>query len=207
MCFSFKSSIIAYLIALVSAIVAFSTKQYVLGSLISSYAQMQLAEAFIWYGINNKNENINKMGTSYGKYLLTTHNIAIGIGIYMYNGNIIPLIVGILFSLIIMLCVYLPQTYSDVTYPKQPCNDKICDNPDNRLNWPWPHKWYFISYILSIILVCLFMSFNTTYLLTIGLLTMTYIMSFLLYPNTMGSVWCYSASLMAPLFILCGIIF
>jgi hypothetical protein len=81
MCYSFRTSILSYFLGIISAIFALCTRQIVLGCLILAYCQIQLSEMMIWYGIDNNNTKINKSGTSYGKYLLATHNIAISIGI------------------------------------------------------------------------------------------------------------------------------
>jgi len=75
MCYSFKTSILSYILGMISGIFAILTNQIVLGVLILTYSQMQLAEMLIWHGIDTNNENLNKFGTSYGKYLLATHNI------------------------------------------------------------------------------------------------------------------------------------
>ena len=83
MCFSFKTSIISYSIGIISSIFAFSTKQYVLGTLILFFCQIQLSEAIIWKGIDNNDIELNKRGTLFGKYALPSHNIGIGIGILL----------------------------------------------------------------------------------------------------------------------------
>ena len=44
---------------------------------------MQLSEMMIWYGIDKDDLLWNKRGTTFGKYLLATHNFAIGLGIIL----------------------------------------------------------------------------------------------------------------------------
>ena len=83
MCYSVKTSIISYTLGIIAGIFALFTRQTVLGLLILAYSQMQFSELLIWYGIDTDNDNLNRFGTSYGKYLLATHNIAIGIGIIL----------------------------------------------------------------------------------------------------------------------------
>ncbi|NDE11875.1 MAG: hypothetical protein EBZ95_15155, partial [Chitinophagia bacterium] len=75
MCYDVKTSIISYSSGMVAAIFALCTRQYILGMLILFYSQMQLAEALIWKGIDTNNKSLNKIGTSYGKYFLASHNI------------------------------------------------------------------------------------------------------------------------------------
>ena len=118
MCYSVKTSIISYTLGIIAGIFALFTRQTVLGLLILAYSQMQFSELLIWYGIDTDNDNLNRFGTSYGKYLLATHNIAIGIGIILSIifiskkklkiTDFIPLAIGILFFMYIVF-------FSDVT--------------------------------------------------------------------------------------------
>jgi hypothetical protein len=162
MCFSFKTSIISYALGMISGVFAICTRQYVLGSLILAYCQMQLSEAIIWYGIDNNDTDINKFGTAYGKYLLSVHNLAIGIGIILSVlfisrrklkiTDFIPLILGTTFMLYIFMHYY-SSNYSNTTYPLNNCRDKSCQNSENRLAWPFPHGWYGFSYAMSIVIM------------------------------------------------------
>src|SRR5437016_14681034 len=107
MCYSVQTSIISYSLGMGSAAFAFYTGKLMLGFLISFYAQMQLAELIIWRGIDTNNTNLNRIGTSYGKYLLPTHNIAIGLGVVfsailiekrsLEPKDFIPLVIGLIF--------------------------------------------------------------------------------------------------------------
>ena len=73
MCYSFRTSIFSYTMGISAAIFALSTRQYILGMLILSYCQIQLAEAIIWRGIDTDNKSLNKAGTDYAKYTLPSH--------------------------------------------------------------------------------------------------------------------------------------
>ena len=70
MCYSFRTSIISYTLGIAAAIFALCTRQIALGVLILFYCQIQFGEGIIWYGIDNKNQNINKIGTSFLQYAL-----------------------------------------------------------------------------------------------------------------------------------------
>ena len=125
MCYSFKTSLISTTLGLLSSFFAFYTRQYVLGTLILFYTQMQVSEAIIWHGIDTNSESVNRFGTSYGKYLLASHNIAVGLGIILSIlliskrklnlKDFIPLCVGILFFLFIVIYYYSPNNYPDTT--------------------------------------------------------------------------------------------
>ena len=81
MCYSYRTSLIAYTIVMLSAFFALYTGQYIIGMLILFYGQIQLSEALIWKGLDNDNMTLNKMATNYGKYTLPSHLFAIGLGI------------------------------------------------------------------------------------------------------------------------------
>ena len=53
MCYSFQASIISYTLGMFSALFALSTNQIIIGFFILAYAQIQIAEAIIWKGIDN----------------------------------------------------------------------------------------------------------------------------------------------------------
>ena len=212
MCFSLQSSIIAYTLGMASAIFALSTRQIVLGCLIMAYAQMQLSEAMIWYGIDNNDEKWNRRGTKYGQYLLPTHNIAIGIGIIMSvlfvakkklsPKDFLPIFLGIMFFIAIVFGVYAPRKFPDLTFPRDGVCDKKCQNPGNRLKWPYPDSWYTWSFVLSIALMFVWVAPKESRLLMLAMFGISWVVTMLIYPNTTGSVWCWSASFIAPTIVL-----
>lgn len=212
MCFSLRTSLISYTIGLASAIFAFATRQVVLGMLIIAYIQMQISELMIWYGIDKNDLSWNKTGTTFGKYLLAIHNLAIGLGIILSIifiskrqlklTDFIPAIVGLVFFVVIVLAVYLPNKYSDTTWPyKRICSDK-CQSPENRLKWPYRHDWYLFSYIISVIIMFVYIKPNASRFLMLVMFSISFIVAALIYPNTVGSVWCWSTAFLAPAIVL-----
>lgn len=209
---------------MVSAIFALCTRQIVLGCLIFAYAQMQLSEALIWSGIDTNNTELNKTGTSFGKYLLATHNIAIGVGILLSlvfisrrpitSVDFIPLAIGIMFFLFVVLYYYIPdKTSAVVTYPNNATSegsgttkdgvcDKRCQNPENRLNWPYPHGWYLLSFLISIIICAIWIKPMNSKIVLLIFFGLSLIVTSLIYPNTVGSMWCWSTSFLAPAVVL-----
>lgn len=211
MCYSVKTSIISYTLGIAAAVFAFATRQIVLGMLILAYCQMQLSEILIWHGIDTNNLKLNRFGTSFGKYLLAVHNIAIGLGIILSVLLIskkkltptyfIPLIAGVLFFLVIVFTQYLPKTYPDVTFPlRETCRE--CQNPENRLRWPYPHEWYIFSYLLSLIIMVAYTKPSGSKLVFILFFSASFILSAFIFPRTVGSVWCFSTAILAPLVVL-----
>lgn len=92
MCYSQTTSLIAFTVGMVSALFAFATKQYIIGMLVLFYSQMQLSELMIWKGLDDHDPTLNRTGTTYGKYLLPTHVMAIGLGVilsvYLKDGRV-----------------------------------------------------------------------------------------------------------------------
>lgn len=207
MCYSFRTSIISYTLGMLSAIFALYTKQTILGLLILFYCQIQLSEAVIWKGIDENNIKLNEIGTSFGKYLLATHNIAIGLGILIVSkkyslSSILPLLIGIIFFLFVILYYY--QNNIKVTYPyDRSCNDKNCQNNNNRLEWPYPHEWYLYSFILSLVFCIIYVNPLSSKLFLSSIFTITLLLTILFYDSKkVGSVWCFSAAILSPILVI-----
>ena len=216
MCYSFKTSLISYILGISSAIFAILTNQIVLGVFILVYSQIQFAEMLIWHGIDTNNDNMNRLGTSYGKYILVTHNIAIGLGILLYISfvkkeelkiyDFWPLIAGIVF----FICVLIFYSKSnklekDLTYPlNRNCEDvNKCQNMNNRLNWPWSYNWYYISFAMSIIIFLLYIKPVESCILFLSVFIGTFLLFNLIFDKlVVGSLWCFSAAILAPLLVI-----
>ena len=212
MCYSFNTSIISYTLGMLSAIVAFYAKEYVLGMLILFYTQMQLSEAMIWRGIDTQDQGLNRAGTTYGKFLLPTHNIAIGLGILLtvilvskrkpILKDWIPLLVGIGFFAFICLVYYRKNDYPQETYPANgSCSDRSCQNAENRLKWPYPHFWYIFSFTISLIFLIFYIEPMKVKIFLGVIFSALFIASSLIFPKTVGSVWCFSTAVMAPVIV------
>ena len=217
MCYSFKTSIISYTLGMLAAIFALCTRQYIIGMLILFYAQMQLSEAMIWKGIDSDDINLNKAGTMYGKYLLPTHLFAIGVGyllsIWLIKKrklkyyDFIPIVIGIIFYLFIVLGTYRNKNYEnkDVTYPQnRSCmKDRNCQNSSNRLKWNYPHSWYSILFILSLLFLIIFVKPVYTCIFILLIFTLSLALIYLIYPSSVvGSMWCFSAAILAPVIVI-----
>ena len=211
MCYSFKTSILSYSLGMISAIYALYTRQYILGMLILFYCQIQLSEAFIWRGIDTDNTKLNQFGTTFGKYALATHNIGIGIGVllYMYNKHkklkkedFIPLVVALLFFMYISLFVYSNKD-PNTTYPyNQKCIKRECQNSLNRLKWEFPQSWYLVGFIISLIIFYLYIPNLSSKIFLTSVFTITLIFSLINFPVTNGSLWCFSAAILAPFIVI-----
>lgn len=199
MCYNLETSVITFLSAMISGIVAIYLKQYILGLLIICYAQIQLSEVFIWWGLNTNNQILNRFGTAWGKYLLPAQIFIIGLGIYLHTKDVIPLIIGILVYLIVLL-IYSKHNHSDVTFYK--CGDN-CVKYSGKLVWPYPYNWYSFTYAIFIILFMIYVRPLQSKVFIISIFTLTYIVSKMLnYNNAIGSFWCWTTSAFTPIIVI-----
>ena len=201
MCYNFNTSLIAYIIGMMSALFALYTKQFILGMLILFYSQIQLSEAIIWRGIDTNNKSLNELGTNMVKYLLATHNIGISLGVlleYKFNMiNLIPLIISILFFISIGI-LYKSHKIDKYTYE---------DPETKRFKWTFPHKWYMYSFILSVILLIIYIKPIQTKIFVLCIYGITLLWYMIFYPTVLGSLWCLSAAILAPLVVFNSICF
>ena len=202
MCYNLQTSIITFISSIISGILAMYFKQYILGMLILCYGQMQLSELLIWLSINNNDENLNRIGTNYGKYLLPAHNIAIGLGIYIRTKNIIPLIIGLLFYIIILI-VYNFTNKNTIT--KAGCKElNNCNKHAGKLQWPYEHKWYVFSFIISLLFTLCYVKpfYPCSVVLTMFFITTWTVVWVIDKNNAYGSFWCCTCAALAPLLVI-----
>ena len=211
MCFSFRTSLISYTLGMLSGAFAIYTGQLMLGTLVLFSSQMQLAEAFIWKGIDENSLKLNRAGTSYGKYLLPTHNFAIGLGLifsvlliqkrFLTINDFIPLVIGIIFYGIIMV-LYSHTKSKNVTFPANRCN-QIPENVKTgeivyvghfrivgtRLAMLF-HYYYYLFFMMDLSDLKYFYSSHLVYYLPELLLL-----------HSVGSSWCFSTAIAAPVIV------
>jgi len=199
MCYNFTTSVVSFLSAMSAGIAAIYLKQYILGALILCYGQIQLSEILIWRGLEHGNKNLNRIGTTYGKYLLPAHNMAIGLGIYLHTKDIWPLIIGVLFY-IIVLVIYSRSKHGDMSYIG--CGNN-CSKYAGKLVWPYPYGWYIYGYIISITLYIIYIRPLVSKLFIISIFSLTFLGASLLnYNNGIGSAWCWSTAALAPIIVI-----
>lgn len=211
MCYNYNVSVVAFTTAIISGAVAIYFNQPILGILILCYGFMQLSEAVIWKGIDTNNVKLNKVGTKIGKYTLPLHNIAIGIGIIIAYWSMrnkittwIPLIIGILFYFWI-LYIYSKNPDENDGETKS-CTDKnTCIKGTARLQWPYRHDWYAISYIISMLFLFLYVKPLRSVAIATAFFTISWLVTYYLGKrNTamQGSFWCWSAAIFVPILVI-----
>lgn len=216
MCFSFRSSIISYIIGICASIFAISTRQILLGVFILTYCQIQLSEAIIWYGIDNNNKNINKFGTILNKHLLILHLLSICIGIILskiliskqklIKSDYYLLSIGIIYFIIGITYYNIYKPKNNLTYPHN-YNDKNCKKCQyyqNRLDWKYKHSYlYLISFLLSLIICYIYIKPRILFLILSITYISTLLSSLLIFNKTgLSSVFCFFSSYISPIIVL-----
>ena len=215
MCYSFKTSIFSYILGMTASLFALSTGQYILGTLIIAYCQIQLSEAIIWRGIDTDNLSLNKKGTKYAKYTLPSHLLFVGIGIALSTyketkkPNLIPFFIGLAFYIAVLFYYtsassvkdYVREDEKDLSFPSnRACMKRECQNNENRLQWPFDDTYYILQTIIIYILFFIYLPRKSMVLLT-TFFTSTYIISNVMYTWSTSSIWCFLSAILAPILV------
>ncbi len=208
MCYSVRTSVLAYTIGLVASLIAFKTRQIPLGFLILFYVQIQLAEALIWRGIDTDSTTLNHMGTMLAKYTLALHLFGLGIGIYLVYQKKLPLLFGILFFIAVSVYYCVWEDHTNLTYPLEKCEKREkreCQHSKNRLNWKFGTDWYiFLAFLTTICYLIYVKDPLQSKVFVVSFFTLTYLLSRVFVPssNTTSSFWCFASAFGAPLLVL-----
>lgn len=212
MCFSVQSSVFAAVLGWSAAWYAFRTRQPLLGSLIAVYSLMQVSEALVWWGIDTSQPALNRLGGYIGKYSLPAHNLALGLGVllcarYVHHraptpSEYIPLLVGALVYAAVMIFSYDHGTIP-LTLPQDlSCPTRSCQNPHNRLQWPYDTTWYAVAFAIYLGLSFCYVQPSASFWLTATFYTLTFLVLVLYLQWDNGSVWCFGVALLAPLLVV-----
>jgi hypothetical protein len=195
MCWSLQASLVTWVIGLVAGIFLLQRKlknDIVLGLLILTYSSMQLWEALMWY--DQKCGKINLIATKLAYIALWSHVLAIGVGLYLEQKIILPLIVGA--SLLLFGLLSMP-TFT-------------CSLPgkNKHLNWGFNPAFYTIVFSISI-LFCLLYIKPVSYGIAVSLLFLLSFAFCFLYgydedpsKSVVGSFWCWICAFFSVIFIL-----
>ena len=206
MCYSFKSSVLTFLIAMITVFLMYKRQtkidQYIV-PFILIYGLMQLAESFMWY--DTSCGTINKIGSHIAYFNLMVHLLAVGVGIYLAEGRKYGMIIGVLIALYLL-----------INMPKIKCSKY----KNNTMYWGFDTRFYKYIYTLSIILLA-FSKMTFKYKI---FLVLWYTASWLYFfnkqvkdfsvffnekydPNLMSSLWCHIVSFSAPVLYFIQYIF
>lgn len=198
MCWSFKASLVTWIIGLVTGIVLLCRRKpndIILGMLILAYSSMQLWEAMMWY--DQSCSVINYLGTRLAYIALWTHILAIGIGLYIEQKVLLPFFIG---AVVLAYGVYaMPKTW-------------MCTKPgmNGHLAWGFDASFYPIVFAIALLL-CLVYIRPLSHAIIVSLL---FLFSFALsywysYPagfgagkSVVGSFWCWVCAAFCMVFIV-----
>lgn len=209
MCYSVKTSIIAYTVGMMSALVAIKTGNLPLGFLILFYCQIQLAEGIIWRGIDTNNLQLNQLGTTIAKYALALQLFGFGIGLYLAYGYIHPLAIGAIFFIIVCV-IYAKNPHPSHTFPFTTCQKRECQNHNNRLVWEFPVEWYAV---MAILILGMYMIYVKDSLLSRSIVfiffSATWLLSKYVVPPAIASssIWCFFSAIAAPVLVVLSAIY
>jgi hypothetical protein len=196
MCWSLQASLITWIIGVVSGLFLLQRKlknDLILGLLILTYSSMQLWEALMWY--DQKCGQINLIGTKLAYIALWSHVLAIGVGLYLEQKVVSPLIIGL--SLLLFGLITMPKNFT-------------CSLPgkNKHLHWGFNPQFYMVVFSISILLCLLYIK-PVPYAIAISLLFLLSFAFCYLYgydkdpsKSVVGSFWCWICAAFSMIFIL-----
>ena len=193
MCWNWQVSLITWMVGLSAAIYLFHRRNkfdITLGSLILAYSSMQLWEAFMWWSQNCG--KMNKAATIAAYFSLWSHTLAIGIGLYIEIGAVLPLVIGIGFMLVALV---------EAFYIHWKCS-KPDDNGCRHLKWGFPHKYYVYVFTVCMSIALVYIRPMWKAIVVVSLFAISFGLSALYAKDATGSFWCWVAAAYAPIFIL-----
>ena len=104
MCYSYKDSVISFIIPMVVVtlmLIRGLPFDYYFAPLIFVYSLVQLGEAIIWKNLEHK--SLNNLGTKIILISLALNMFGLGLGIFINNNNIYPLLIGLIVGLFFII--------------------------------------------------------------------------------------------------------
>lgn len=216
MCYSVYSSLIAFIISFAVGIKmiqmggdgrAIEKNKYLpLSLLILTYSQVQLAEAFVWYGVDHNKLKWNRFGTTWLQYTLPLHLLMMGVGYLLVSkGTIyVPFLLGMLCFVIVVSRFYSVR-HSPYSFPQQNTS-RSCSDFGARLIWPFDVNWYVWMAIVAIGCFLYYDKLGWQNKIKVVLLFgVLYAVArwISVTNNTRSTFWCFASAIGAPLFLWC----
>ena len=185
MCWSANVSILTFLIGCVVSYTLIKRARpfdKTLAILIFTYSLVQFGEFLIWKSIENGNAELNAFGTRLIYINLYAHALAIGYGIFIETGKILPFKLGLLLFL-----------YGIITMPLIK-GSSVTDN--GHLLWDFDNRFYVVVFLLAMWSIYKYTDLNYT---KIGILfyVSTYIISYSFRGKGSASYWCRISALLS----------
>lgn len=175
MCYNKEASVIATLIGFTSAACAYRLGHPVIAAFIATYTTVQIAEGFIWYGIETNNVDMNQLGSSLLLSSLPSHafvTVAVALVWCLGQKDWSKAHQQSVFRTLILLFLLSVGAMAMMLSDKQMDNQNttvktICDNKPLRanqsfwlcrLNWNFKPKYRFfssVSYIIQVFILAI----------------------------------------------------
>ena len=205
MCYNAKASALAATIGIVSAFVAFSLKEWVIGSLILIYSLVQVSEFLIWRGLDTGSVNLNRQGTWIASTTLRLHAIVVLLVLLAVSWTRLEnqpnrRLALILLLLMAIFCWW--KTTSPVpSLTTEPGCAKGC-----RLNWKFGEEYSIQVLIIGLAILIgaprLIVPMAVFYSIALLLaLILAAVDSKTTFKMAIYTVWCFFAAIFAPLFV------
>ncbi len=202
MCYNAKASALAATIGILSACVAFSLKEWVVGGLILIYSFMQVSEFLIWRGLDTGSVDLNRRGTWLASTTLRLHAIVVLVVLLVVKWK--SLESNRRFALVGLLAISLFDWWRTTsTAPALLTTEPGCAK-GCRLDWKFGSE-----YPIQILIIALALLIGTPRLIapvTVfygGAVLLTLILTAVDSKTTFrpGTVWCFFSAIFAPLLV------
>ena len=202
MCYNAKASALAATIGILSACVAFSLKEWVVGGLILIYSFMQVSEFLIWRGLDTGSVDLNRRGTWLASTTLRLHAIVVLVVLLVVKWK--SLESNRRFALVGLLAISLFDWWRTTsTAPALLTTEPGCAK-GCRLDWKFGSEYPIQILIIALALLIgaprliapVAVFYGGAVLLTLILATVN--------PKTTfrpGTVWCFFSAIFAPLLV------
>ncbi len=206
MCYNAKASALAATIGIVSAFVAFSLKEWVIGSLILIYSLVQVSEFLIWRGLDTGSVNLNRQGTWIASTTLRFHAIVVLLVLLAVSWTRLEAQPNRRLALILLLLMAIFSWWKTTSTAAAPLTTKPGCAKGCRLNWKFGKEYSIQVLIIGLailigaprLIIPMAVFYSIALLLALILAAID--------PKTtfkMGiyTVWCFFAAIFAPLFV------
>lgn len=192
MCWNWQVSLLTWVVGLATAIYLFRRKRkydITFGALILAYSSMQLWEVFMW--LDQNCGKMNKIASMGAYFALWSHTLAIGIGLYIEQKIVLPLVIGVSFMIVGAI-----QAFTIKWKCSKPAKD--C----RHLIWGFPHVYYMYVFAVCISIAVVYIRPLWKAVVVSLLFITSLILSAVYAKDGTGSFWCFVAAAFAPIFIL-----
>ena len=205
MCFNAQSSALAAAIGFLSAAVAFRLSRPVVGTFIAWYSLIQVAEFFIWRGLDTGSESLNRRGTNLAVSSLNLHAIVLIVIIFASKGGYLDRRPSRRLALQVILAVaFLLWVGSSLVSP--PRTTRPTCSQGCRLDWYFGAGYPFQLLLMGAAVYAGVPEFFWPFLLfyggtLVGAAGLSVVNSKTTFKSAVSSIWCFFSAVFAPILV------